>query len=521
MLPRLISPQFGFFDDARTLSQSQKFLSGDFSMSHDLQAGRFRPLHWLYFAFIYLFAGYHPFWYFLGNLFLLFILLIEIRALIKKMGGTEWQILLTSLVFLLSMPLIENFYTLSKGEPLQLTLLLAGVLTLPSPEKPKKSPIWVSTLLATLCFLLANMVKETAVAMVPITFLWAMYLTLTKDSDIKNEQKWYWSLFAASVIATLLYFGLRAVFGVPFLTGGTYANRYLVDLGALLQKALRWTTQLAFYFHYMIPLILLLVVLIINKSHQIKERSFEIFKWGIWWILWIMILVPWEYAELYYLLPFAFGSAFLIGIASNPILDTIRRQIGRVRVLTIILSVMGILLFLLTLPNYRTDAKTQLTFDKINAEMLSNLVKVTPNDATIYLNVETSNEYSEKVEAFLRDHYQKSDLEYSNLNAELMDELLDHTGAFVAVPSIDNQPNLTVRAGVEEAYQKPWNEKFLENTEGHRQLIGTYQDAFRLSNINLPALLCPLGIRAGFCADPDPIFDFRTLTYGWEIYRIR
>jgi len=43
MIPRLISPQFGFFDDGRMLVEVNKILQNDFSMSYDLQAGRFRP----------------------------------------------------------------------------------------------------------------------------------------------------------------------------------------------------------------------------------------------------------------------------------------------------------------------------------------------------------------------------------------------------------------------------------------------------------------------------------------------
>jgi hypothetical protein len=271
----------------------------------------------------------------------------------------------------------------------------------------------------------------------------------------------------------------------------------------------------------MIPLILLLAVLLLFKNARSKKLHFEIFKWGVWWVLWMVILVPWEYAELYYLLPFAFGGATLIGVISAPALNAIRERTGWARFLTIAFSALVIVLFVLTLPNYRTDAKTQLTFDKLNAEMLSDLVEVTPNDASVYINIETTNEYSEKIEVYLREHYQKPDIDYNNIGADLMNEILDHPGAFVMVPSIHNQPNLTVRAGVEEAYQEPWNNTFMEMTEGHRQIIGTYQSTFRLSNINLPTLICPLGISAGFCQDPDPVFDFRTLTYGWEIYQIQ
>jgi hypothetical protein len=235
----------------------------------------------------------------------------------------------------------------------------------------------------------------------------------------------------------------------------------------------------------------------------------------------MLILVPWEYAELYYLLPFALGGSILIGIISAPALDAIRQRTGWARFLTTACSVLVVVLFLMTLPNYRTDAKTQVTFDKLNAEMLSDLVDITPDDGTVFVNIETRNEYSEKIEAYLRDHYQKPDIGYNNIDANLMYEILDYPAAFVAVPSIVNQPNLTVRAGIEETYQDPWNDEFMRLTQDHRQLISSYQSTFRLSNINLPTLICPLGIGAGFCQDPDPVFDFRTLTYGWEIFQIQ
>ncbi|MDY6868249.1 MAG: hypothetical protein SVT56_10145 [Chloroflexota bacterium] len=521
LLPRLLSPQFGFFDDASTLSQSHRFLNGDFSMSHDKQAGRFRPVYWLYFTIIFAFAGYQPFWFFLTNLFLLFILLIEIRRLIQRMGGSDLQILIASLLFIFSMPIVESFYTLSKGEPLQLIFILAADLIATPKRESTKHTLWIRNLQSALFFLLALMVKETTIVMLPVTFLWALYISLTKDKELEQYQKRYWFLFGASALAAMIYFFLRSTFGFPFITGGTYSNNYMTDLGALLQKLLRWITQFAFYFHYMIPLILLFIVLILMENSPLKRWHFEVFKWAIWWAFWILILVPWEYAELYYLLPFALGGAILIGVISAPALDAIQQQNGWVRSLTIACSALVIALFLLTLPNYRTDARTQLAFDKLNAEMLSDLVKVTPDNGTVFINIETTNEYSEKIEAYLRDHYQKPDIDYNNIDAHLMDEILDQSQAIVVIPSIENQPNLTVRAGIEETYQDSWNIEFMEKTEGHRQLIKAYQNTFRLSNVNLPTLICPLGISAGFCQDPDPLFDFRTLTYGWEIYQIQ
>lgn len=46
MAPRLASPQFGLLDDGAMLAEVRQILLGDLGMSHDLQAGRFRPLYW-------------------------------------------------------------------------------------------------------------------------------------------------------------------------------------------------------------------------------------------------------------------------------------------------------------------------------------------------------------------------------------------------------------------------------------------------------------------------------------------
>jgi len=89
------------------------------------------------------------------------------------------------------------------------------------------------------------------------------------------------------------------------------------------------------------------------------------------------------------------------------------------------------------------------------------------------------------------------------------------------MPFIKNQPRLTVRAGVEEAYQRQWNEKLLETTESKREPIEEFERSFRISNINLPVLICPILGNRGFCENPDPIIDTRLFVYGWEIFEIK
>ncbi|MDY6846736.1 MAG: hypothetical protein SVP52_06335 [Chloroflexota bacterium] len=520
MFPRLSSPQFGFFDDARMLAQSKSFLQGDFSMSHDKQAGRFRPAYWLYYAAIYSIAGYHPFWFFVGQLFIFYILLYELRLILNDMGFSEPQVLATSLIFILTMPIIENFYTLSKGEPLQLVFILAAI-TFSLRGKPQNKYDLKRILLSALCILIAIMIKETAIVMLPIFFLWGVINLFAYDPGLKKDLRLSISLFVAAIFAVVSYFLLRNLWGATALLGGTYTDRYLVETTSLIQKLLRWSTQFAFYFHYLLPLILVVLLLFFfYKDSLTNKEKKSIFIWSIWSLLWYGILIPWEYAELYYLLPFGFGVSILIGIILPPILRSINANQKIKHYSISVLSILAGILFIFTLPNYITDAKTQLTFDRANQDMLDFITNYASEEASIYINIETSNEYSEKLEINLREHYQLNDITYGNINADRMEKLNEQTSAIILMPFIKNQPRLTVRAGVEETYQQPWNEKLHEKTEFDRETVKTFEESFRISNINLPVLLCPLLGQRGFCENPDPIIDNRLFVYGWEIYKI-
>ena len=521
MLPRLVSPQFGFLDDARMLSEAKHILQGSLSMDLDIQAGRFRPLYWLYYTFIYSLAGYHPIWYFLGNLILFFVLLLEIRALLKKMAFTDWQILLTSLVFVFSMPIIENFYSLGKGEPLQLVLLLLSLILL---DRIQTQRTWYRrmglALLAAICILLAILVKETALVIIPIAILWWVILMFSRDETLKAQRPAFLYYSGAALLAGASYFFLRVTSGATALLGGTYTNRYLVAIGALLEKLLRWMTQYAFNFHYLVPLALLILALWILRKLPKGKKRFDFYRWIIWGGLWAVILIPWEYAELYYLLPFALGSSILIGWIAKPILIAIQTEKKGQRYLLAGLSVLTCLLFILTLPNYRTDAKTQMTFDQVNQSMLDYVVENFSDQSTIYMNLESGNEYSEKLEIFLREHYQMESIKYGVVGEVGLEQLTNEKGAVILMPAIENQPNLTVRAGVEETYQNSWNEHVLAAAADELQTLQTFSESFQLTNINLPILICPLLGDRGFCESPDPLIDTRDFAYSWEIFQL-
>ena len=521
LLPRLLSPQFGLMDDAMTLSQAQSFLKGDFSMSHDMQAGRFRPVYWLYYTLVYALAGYHPFWFFVANLVLLWALLVEIRMLVKQAGGAEWQVLLASGLFLLSMPIIENFYTLSKGEPLQLVLMLGAVLLLnPKPSDQPKFP-WAKSLLAALLILLAIMVKETAIALVPLAGLWALFSTLIKSNEAKTPQRYLWALTGAAVLATLLYFGSRQLVQSTPLFGGTYTDRYFFNLGETIQKLLRWITQFAYYFHYYVPIAIIWVWLLFTKTPISKELKINLFRWSTWWLAWFALFIPWDFAESYYLLPFALGGALLISLSAPVLFSAFKAQKKLGRALMTTLAIVAGALFLLTLPNYITNARIQLAFDKANVEMLDYVQEEIPVNATVFMNIEGANEYVEKMRIYLNEHLNREDIHYSHIDQTQMEHIIEQVGAFVLIPKIDNQPALSVRAGVEEYYQDIWD-RTLSNLMVDRHIsLFVNEESFRLMNVNLPVIFCRFGVDASFCQSSEPLIDSEMFTYGWEIIQIQ
>jgi hypothetical protein len=522
MLPRLSSAQFGFFDDARMLQQSKAFLNGDFSMSHDLQAGRFRPVYWLYYTLIYALVGYHPFSFFIGNLFIFLLLLYQIKVICQQMGFMDWQTLITSLLFVLSMPIIENFYTLSKGEPLQLVFLLLSVILLGKLKAAKlKTNIILIFIASTITILFAIMVKETAIIMLPIAAIWTLYPYFTKDETLRKERSTYLVYSGSIALGILLYLSIRTSINAPSLVGGTYTNRYLSTISSYFEKILRWMTQLAFYFHYLIPLVLIFFLLLLLKKSFRKKEGVDLFRWAIWSLMWFAVLIPWEYAELYYLLPFAMGTAILIGLLSPKIIRKINKG-NRFQTFSLVslYSVTG-LLFLLTIPNYFTDVRTQLTFDRMNNQMLAFIVKTTPTDGTVLINLEINKEYSERLELSLKVHHGLPEIEYGNIDYQRMDHVNKETGAIILMPLIENQPRLSVRVGVKETFQTPWNNILLSQISGNKKLLLSINENFYLSNVNLPILICPILGEKGFCEDPDPLFDTRLFRYGWEVYEIQ
>jgi hypothetical protein len=522
MAPRLASPQFGIMDDSLIYVEVQKILQGDFSISYDLYAGRFRPLYWLYFTLIYLLAGPNPFWFFFGHLLILLVLLIEIRLLMKALRSEEWQILLTSLVFLFSIPIIENFYTLSKGDPLSLIFILASLLCF---EKLKSAARthnrWIFAVLAFLNGLFAIWAKETAYIMAPITACWAGIVLLQRKKFPDWKQKAYLIYFISMAASMGAFFLIRSLFGAPPVTGGGFTARYDFTLESLIDRIPRWITLLASYYHYLLPVAILILVVILTKRDMDPEQKLPFYTWGIWLLAWIGALLPWEYARAYYLLSFSLGVAILIGLLAPQVVDQIKHPGKSPRWITIALSIAGLLLFLASLTHYRTHARAQLIFDRMNQHMLETTVEITPSDGRVFVSLEERKEYVEGIEYFLVDFYGLTAIDYTHIDVETLERLHWYSGGVVLIPYVRHMPALLVRAGVDNEFTMLWNEIVLRNKGDRLIPVSQFREEFQIFNLNLPVVFCPLVGPRGFCEHPDPFLDTRVFSYGWDIFTIR
>ncbi len=522
MAPRLTSAQFGFLDDGYILHEVQSILDGDLSLQSDIASGRFRPLYWLYFTLIYALAGPNPVWFFMGHLVILLITLLEIRLLMKSLGAREGQILLTSLAFLFSIPIIENFYTLSKGETLQLVFLLGALLGL---EKLKQATqprtTWFAAIFTCLSLLAAIWAKETAYIMAPLAALWAGYAHLQRKHNPQAEQRAYRIFLVATLAVIMLNFLMLSLWGNLPTRSEVYTGNYDLNFTAILTRAPRWLTLYAFYFPHLLPLAILAVVCLLKKGEPAHRFKHDLFFWAGWVLAWSVGLFPWEFAEVYYLLPFSAGLSILIGLLGGHIWQTKKTRSKPVRWVIAALAGLFSVLVLVTLTHFRTHALAQLTLDRMNDSMRAQARELLDHNGDLILGVNAYNDYYRNLGHLIIDQDGLTGITYDFISLEVLLEINSRSGAVLLLPYIENQPQLLLRVGVQEEFTMAWVEEIEQALDGQLSPVTQMRDGFQINKINLPVIVCPILGSRGFCAQPDPFFDTRVFSYGWDIYTIQ
>jgi hypothetical protein len=329
MLPRLASPQFGFFDDGVTLTNAHAFLQGEWDLTNDFSSGRFRPLYWLYYTGWNWIAGDRPFWFFLGNTLLLAGTVLLLVRIVERLEGSRTQALATGALFVLSGPVIENYYTLSKPEALQLLWILLGIwIALPLNRVDPWSKKSGRILAAALCFFLANITKETTPLMIPISAVW-LGLAWRRSRATGGRHDWFAQagIFTASLLSTAVFFALQSVFLPKSMLSGSYTDRYLLDPGSILDSGIRWVGWMIRDYPHIFALVplLVLVILVRRKLPQLWVYNPALLAGAlVWSAAWIAIYLPWVFTIEYYMLPLAAGMAVLGGIMVSETLAALR-----------------------------------------------------------------------------------------------------------------------------------------------------------------------------------------------------
>lgn len=514
-VPRLVTAEFGLFDDPETLSAARAFLDGDWShMSYEATRGRFRPLYWIQYTMVYALAGQQSLWFFVWNGLVFALITFELILLVRRIGGSRAQAWTTGFMFVLAGPVVENLYTISKPELLQAVFLAGAVLPFAAPGAGAigRKPLILSSLLSAILIVFAAMTKETAVVMVPIAAAWLILALLTASGEVRSLEARRWgAFFLASVLAASIYFLLRSQLLEVSVTGGTYSNNFEWTVERFVDSGVRWAGWLLRDFAWLIPLALLAVIDLLKSR---LEQGRIIAGALIWVGAWVALYLPWEFTVEYYMLPVALGASAIAGAILIPALT--RLSIPRERPLVLAIVLMSLLLWLMTLPNNLSNARQQLAVDEANARLLDYLRDTVEPGGRVVVNIQQENEYVDKVRVYLQEVVELRGVEVQIFDP---DEGLPLGAALIAAPEIHNQPLLAVRMGVIEDSQVDWNQSLMDVLGEGAVPAFQSDEEFRLTIIELPRLLCSLLPSRGYCAAERSLLDTRQFHYGWDVYQ--
>ena len=475
---------------------------------------RFRPIYWMPFAIISFLVGDRAFWYFLVNTAVLCVTTVALVAFVRRAGMTHAQAWASGTLFVLSGPVIENFYTLSKGEWLQVMFIALSLLTISAYDE-STSKRWQTGIVTGSAFLLllAMGSKETSMVMLPIGMTWFGIAWIWSRSSQTDKFGWRRGYLLSSILASAAYLVLRFAFTSSVVETSGYTERFVISIGQLIASGVRWAGWLICDFSYLAGIYLICTVVLIRRQKIAYIQTMV--DMSVWMAAWIVVYLPWNFMTEYYMLPFALGATIFVGSVLGD------SSIWRVRSTQMIGS-FSIALIVVTVINNCTSARIQLTVDSIN-DQLMNAVSSLPPQSTVLINIQSQNEYSDQIPLQLEARFGRDDL---------IVELFDPDGGlpgicqpgycFIITPVVKNQPLMTVRMGVFEPTQDDWNDDlqiYLKNLSGWEKdqvLI----DSFQMLTVDFPRLFCGLIETRAFCATPSPFLDTRQFQYGWIVFKL-
>ncbi len=519
MLPRLLAPGFGLFDDGRILVTAKTITSGTWYTGADSLEGRFRPVHWLWFTLSYLVGGGNPLWFFIANTAALVLVVAGLIYLVRAVSGSQHQGWIAGLVFVLAGPVAESFLTL-KGEVILLTLIvLSLVAVLLYPKAGNLAQKAGTVALTTLSLILAYLTKETTLVLLPVSLVWFLLARFWPGYEQEPRRiAARGSYLVANLIAAAVFFGLRTAALSAQVSAGTYSGQYTFQLSQLGLSALRWAGWLTRDFLWVVPLAGMAILLILLRR-RLDGNSLLIDAF-VWMGAWVCIYLPWTYMAEYYMLPFALGLAVFVSACLAELVRAWHRRNWE-RWASLACSAASLVLFTGTLSNDLTNARLQLAVDSANARMMDYLIQKAAPGSTLLVNIQAPNEYVAEMQTQLNRVDGRPDLKI--VAFQTGQDLGGMAGpVYIVSPSLENQPLLPVRMGVIEDTQNHWNHTLQDAllSRPASQIVFQSTVSFGLSDVNYPLVFCPLTKTRSFCAKSVPFFDHRLFEYGWTIYEL-
>ncbi|MGO9526797.1 MAG: hypothetical protein ACLP0A_04415 [Verrucomicrobiia bacterium] len=518
MLPRLFQPHFGLLDDGVTIRASQN--GGNWTMPFHMSGGtgRFCPVYWAYYCAIYEVAGASPLAFFAAHCILLAATIAGLIYFARVAGATRLQAGAAGFLFALSGPVIENFYTLSKAEPIQVFLLVCSLILAEHCDREArlKRQVILALGIAGL-LLLANATKETSLTMIPISAtLLAVALVRKRGRAEAVPLRPAVLLVLANICAGAAFLFLRKHFATSPISSGSYTKAYsFANVGEAVGRLTGWVIR---DFPQLLPFgVVAALLLMRRKSSQGRLLLLS----AIWMLFWIGVFAPWHSSLEYYLLPFAVGAALFMGLAFGECVVAFR-QPGRQTVKAIVAICLAVAVWLtqFTVVNNIANARIQLTVDRVNSKLVNFLSRL-PADSRVLINLPEPNEYVYELGVHLRDLKRRPDLHVDYFRFQAATAVEPTTVYYVASPLMMNQLLPSVRIAVDEPTANVMArclDAFLGETD-----VPVYQadGSFPMLDIGLHRLLCGLGVNGLYCQIARPFVESHTFSYGWRVSRIQ
>ena len=521
MLPRLAFPLFGFLDDgftlktARELTSTPPHLIGALTAAGD--TGRFFPVYWLYYSWIYWLGGTNPLWFYVANAVVLLVITGSITSFVWYRTSSMIQASSAGMLFVLSGPTLESFYTNSKQGPPAVALLAMSLLLLVAHSTAQNHSARVLAGIGMfLALLAANCTMETSVVVAGIAIAWAVSarLGLPAAGD-KLSPSSTATMAWIGVLAVVAWYFLRSRFLHASLTSGTYTSGYKLEWRQVMNSGIGWASYVLRDYLYLVLLALPMLALTIRRK---QRQTLLIVDSLMWMAAWTTIYLPWTGALEYYMLPFSIGCAILGGIAIGQMLDALRARRG---LALYAVAGLGGVLFLMTCVNSWTNGRYQITMDRSNNELLDFLATLPPH-SKVLINLARPNEYEFEISLHLAELKRRSDISVDYFHFQGVGPRERDTSYYVVTPVVKNEIHPSVRYALFESAAVRWATVLRDFIGGRGGIVFRVENRMRVVDFGLQRILCPL-IASGrvlYCKIPRRFIDDNMLTYGWEVYEI-